>query len=82
MAVSSPVFSVTVFDSCPTASISLNPSPFTDQTYTIGYPEIKQTWSNNMIAKLIKTAPCGPLGITQFYMKSGSTNIKLDAKLF
>lgn len=42
LAVTSPVFSITVSDPCPTAAITLiSPSPFIDQVYMIGQPEIQ-----------------------------------------
>jgi hypothetical protein len=76
------VFTVTVVDPCPTATIKLAASLFQDSTYEIGKSEIRQTWTNSELGTLSTQSPCGSLEITQFYTKLGATVVPLNSKLF
>jgi len=82
LSVTSSPFIVELLDPCASATIKVSTSPFTDQTYLIGDPEIRQTWTNAALATLSISAQCGDFAIKRFYTKAGTTKTPLDSKLF
>lgn len=62
---------MTLVDPCPTASISLNPSPFLDETEDLGAAETTQSWDLASLYSLDTLVNCGSIEL-EFYLSDGS----------
>ena len=67
-------------DPCPTATISLNSSPFTDTTYILRDLGQSQPWVDSAIYSVDTLFDCGPITVDFFNDNPGKTD--LDADLF
>ena len=64
-------FDLTLVDPCPTATITLNPSPFVDETDDLGAPETTQPWDLSAMGTLNTNVNCGAYEF-EFYLNDGS----------
>lgn len=58
-------------DPCPTATISLNPSPFVDETDDLGAAETTQPWNLATMQTIDTLVDCGAYNL-EFYLNDGS----------
>jgi len=73
------VVDIELKDPCPTAAISLLPSPISDDTYVLRDPAQSQNWLYNQIFTIDTLVDCGPVSV-DFYNAADSS--PLDATLF
>ena len=64
-------FDLTLVDPCPTATISLNSSPFGDETNDLGAAETTQSWDLASLHTIDTLVDCGTYEL-QFYLNDGS----------
>ena len=67
----SQTFNLRVTNPCPSTTISLNPSPFIDETDILGEPETTQTWDISTMNTLNTNVNCGSFDLV-FYLNDGS----------
>ena len=67
----SQTFNLRVKNPCPSTIISLNPSPFVDETDFLGEPETIQTWDISTMNTLDTHVDCGSFDLV-FYLNDGS----------
>ena len=67
----SQTFNLRVTNPCPSTTISLNPSPFVDETEILGEPETTQTWNISTMSTLNTNVNCGSFDLV-FYLNDGS----------
>ena len=67
----STTFNLRVTNPCPSTTISLNSSPFVDETDDLGEPETTQTWDLAIMRTLNSHVNCGSFDLV-FYLSDGS----------
>ena len=67
----SQTFNLRVKNPCPSTIISLNPSPFVDETDDLGETETTQSWDITTMSTLNSHVNCGSFDLV-FYLNDGS----------